>query len=347
MNTSEGKIRSKLHEHGTPTEFGTTYMPKICLSKFRNSWSNLEIANTSEISLHPGSHALHYGSTCFEGLKAFRHQDGTINIFRMHDNIQRLRQSSDLLCMPPIDTELTSRMIRHIVGIFRDDVPLPPSSMYIRPTHIGTDSSIGKASEPTKTSLLYVLLSPGGNYFHDGEAALRVMLTEEFSRCAPDHGMVKSGGNYSSALKHLRNAKMSCRADQVLFCPDGEIGETGVANFIFIDGGSLITRALDKSILHGITRDSVLTLARAKGLKIEERELSIEELLQRCTQKGAEAALTGTAAVMAAVTTFVYHGDVFQIGNGRPGQIIRSLREDLNAIQWGEASDPYSWLTRI
>lgn len=328
-------------------EFGTQFMPQMSLSKFDNGWSEMQIVPTDSISLHPGAHVFHYASTCFEGLKAFLHKDGSVNIFRMEQNIERFRQSSEILYLPPLDIELTRNMITSIVAQYRNEMPAPPSSMYIRPTHIGTEAAIGKAAEPSATSLLYVLLSPVGDYFSGGEASLRILLDDVGVRCGPDHGMVKGGGNYASALKHCMRAAKEHNAQQVLFCPNGDIQETGAANFILIDDDTLITKPLDDSFLHGVTRESILTLAEDRQLKVEERNFSVEELLERCAKPGAEAGLSGTAAVWAAVTTFIYKGKEYKVGAGEPGPMIREIRAELNAIQWGEAEDTHGWLHRV
>jgi len=211
----------------------------------------------------------------------------------------------------------------------------------------GTEAAIGKAAAPSDTSLLYILLSPGGDYFSGGEASLRILLDDQGVRCGPDHGMVKGGGNYASALKHCMRAKKAHNADQVLFCPEGDIQETGAANFILFDGDAVITKPLDDSFLHGVTRDSILTLAKDRGFSVEERDFGIEELLERCAKPGTEAGLAGTAAVLAAVTTFIYKGKEYQVGGGTPGPRIREARAELNAIQWGEAEDKHNWLQAI
>jgi len=219
--------------------------------------------------------------------------------------------------------------------------------MYIRPTHIGTEPAIGKAAAPTATSALFILLSPVGDYFSGGEATLRLLLDHEGVRCGSDHGMVKGGGNYASALKHIVRAREQHQADQVLFCPDGDVQETGAANFVLIDGNEIITKALDESFLHGVTRESVLTLARENGMTVSERELTIDELIERAGHPGCEAGLAGTAAVLASVGTLIYQGEEVTVGDGMPGPRIRGLREQLNAIQWGQAEDKHGWLTKI
>ena len=152
--------------------FGTVFTPEMIISHFHNnSWSQPELVATDSISLHPGAHVLHYSSTCFEGLKAFRHADGGIYVFRMDKNVARLAQSSQLLALPQIDGAMLQQMILDIVKRYAADVPNPPGSMYIRPTHIGTEASIGKAAAPSLESMLYVLLSPVGDYFAGGSVA--------------------------------------------------------------------------------------------------------------------------------------------------------------------------------
>ncbi len=328
-------------------EFGTVFMPEMTLANFDQTWGEIKVVPSDSISMHPGAHVLHYASTCFEGLKAFRHADGSIKIFRMDRNIDRFRQSSELMYLPDIDDAMVSNMITQIVARFKSEVPEPPASMYIRPTHVGLEPAIGKAAAPSMTSALYILLSPVGDYFSGGEASLRLLLDNTGVRCGPDHGRVKGGGNYASALKHIMRAKADYQADQVLFCPDGDIQETGAANFILFDGDELITKPLDDSFLHGVTRDSLLVLAKDRGLKVLERDFSIDELLERAAKPGCEAGLSGTAAVLAAVTTLIFNGKQQPVGSGQPGPLIRELRAELNAIQWGQTKDTRGWLSEV
>jgi branched-chain amino acid aminotransferase len=328
-------------------EFGTVFMPEMVLARYDNGWSAPEFVSSDALTVHPGAHVLHYASACFEGLKAFRQQDNSIALFRAESNVARFAQSSDLLALPAIDEAVTLGMIKDIVKRFADDVPEAPASMYIRPTHIGTEAAIGKAAAPSDTSLLYVILSPVGDYFASGEASLRLLLDTEGVRCGADHGMVKGGGNYASALKHIMRAHAEHNADQVLFCPDGLAQETGAANFILVEGGELVTKPLDESFLHGVTRDSILQLARDNGLTVSERELPVDELIDRVSKPDAEAGLTGTAAVLAAVGTLIHEGREYPVGKGKPGPILRQLRDQLNAIQWGTAPDVHGWTSRL
>jgi branched-chain amino acid aminotransferase len=327
--------------------FGTVFMPQMALARFENSkWTAPQLVESDSITLHPGAHVLHYASTCFEGLKAFRHADGSVHLFRMDRNVARLGQSSKLLSLPPVDGAMLQQMIIDVVRHFAADVPEGPGSMYIRPTHIGTEPAIGKAAAPTASSMLYVLLSPVGDYFAGGAKPLRLLL-EDNARCASHMGMVKSGGNYASALQPILKARASVQADQVLFCPGGDVQETGAANFLLIDGNEIITKALDSSFLHGVTRDSILTLAREHGMTVSERELTVTELLERAAKPGAEAALSGTAAVLTPVGTLIHDGKEHQVGNGQPGATTLKLRQALNDVQWGKAADTHGWLTRV
>jgi branched-chain amino acid aminotransferase len=328
--------------------FGTVFMPQMIQARFAdNSWSESALVPSDKIELHAGAHVLHYSSTCFEGLKAFRHEDGTVYIFRMDANIARMKQSSKLLNLPDFDESMLEQMIKDIVKEYADETPTPPGSMYIRPTHIGTEAAIGKAAAPSMSSLLYVLLSPVGDYFAGGATALRVLLEEDGMRCAPHMGMVKSGGNYASALGPILQARSEHQADQILFCPGGDVQETGAANFILIDGDEIITKALDSTFLHGVTRNSILTIAKDLGMTVSERNFTVSELLERASKPGTEAALSGTAAVLTSVGTLIHNDQEFKVGSGEPGEKVAKLRQALNDIQWGKSADKHGWLTKV
>jgi len=328
--------------------FGTVFMPEMAISWFDGSqWSTPDVVASDSLQLHPGAHVLHYASTCFEGLKAFRHEDGSVKLFRMDQNVARFAQSSELLSLPTIDQAMTRQMIIDIVARFASDVPQPPGSKYIRPPLFGTEPATGKAAAPSLTSCQYILLSPVGDYFAGGDATLKILLEDNGMRCAPHNGMIKSGGNYASALRPTMQARAEHGVDQVLFCPGGDVQETGAANFLLIDGDEVITKDLDESFLHGVTRDSTLTLARDMGMTVTERPMTVEELLERAAKPSCEAALSGTAAVLAPVGQFVYQGKTHNVGNGQVGEKTLMLRQALNNIQWGKAEDKHGWLTAV
>tara|TARA_B100000780_G_C21099439_1_gene443619 strand:- start:749 stop:1744 length:996 start_codon:yes stop_codon:yes gene_type:complete len=330
------------------TAFGTQFAPEMALASFDGQqWNTPSLVPSDSISLHPGAHVLHYASTCFEGLKAFRHPDGSHHIFRMDQNIERMAQSSCLLSLPAVDKVMLKSMILDLVSRYTDHIPERPGTMYLRPTHLGTEAAIGKAAAASMQSILYVLASPVGDYFASGDTTLRVLVDEDVMRCAPHMGMVKSGGNYASALQILNQARAEHQADQVLFCPNGDVQETAAANFVLIDDNELITKALDSSFLHGVTRASVLVLAEEMGLTVSERNLSVAELIERSAKPNVEAALSGTAAILTPVGTLIYQGKDYVLGSGKPGATIVKLRKALNDIQFGLAEDRFGWLTRV
>ena len=330
------------------TAFGSVFMPEMAISWYDGKqWTPSKFVASDSLQLHPGAHGIHYSSSVFEGLKAFKHPDGSIKLFRMDRNVARFAASSELLSLPPIDLKATKQMILDAVAKFADQTPEPPGSMYIRPTHFGTDAAIGSAASPSVTSCQYILLSPVGNYFAGDDTQLRLLIEENGMRCAPHMGMIKSGGNYASALGPILQAKKDYSADQILFCPNGDVQETGAANFLLIDGNEIITKNLDSSFLHGVTRDSILTLAKDSGMQISERALGVEELLERIAKPHCEAALSGTAAVLTPVGTLIYNGVEHSVGNGGVGATTLKLRQALNDIQWGKAEDKYGWLTSL
>lgn len=330
------------------TAFGSQFMPTMSYAQYDGkAWSDFEITNCDNVSLHAGAHVLHYASSVFEGLKAFKHIDGSVKLFRPDRNIKRLANSSNLLHLPSIDEGQVREMIFSIVAHYADQTPEPPGSMYIRPTHIGTEAAIGAAASGSTTSMLYVLLSPVGDYFSGGSQGLSILVEEDYARCAPHMGVVKSGSNYASALGPILQAKHDHGAAQILFCPNGDVQETGASNFLLIDGDEVITKDLDSSFLHGVTRDSILTLARDRGMKVAERSLSTDELFERIAKPDCEAALSGTAAVLTPVSSLIRNGKEYKVGAGTEGKTTASLRAELNAIQWGKSEDKFGWLQPV
>ncbi len=298
-----------------------------------------------DFSLSPATHALHYGSTCFEGLKAHRQPDGSVAIFRLDDHVARFQQSIEKLRMGVPEADLLRQMILDAVSANADDTPATPGSLYIRPTLIGTEPNIGAAASPSRTTLLYILNSPVGDYFAGGIRPLTLLVEGSVPRTTPQFGMVKSGANYVMALGVTLDAKRDHVADQVLFATGGDITETGASNFFLVDDKRLITRNLDESFLHGVTRRSLITLAGDLGYEVEERSISVDELVAWCD--GGEVFLSGTAAVVAPVGTIIANGERVQIGDGQPGANTLKLREALTGIQVGTADDTHNWRTSV
>jgi branched-chain amino acid aminotransferase len=326
--------------------FGTVLAPTMAVATYRNGeWSRQQLRPVGTIEMHPAAHVLHYSSSCFEGFKAYRWADGSVNVFRLDRHIDRMRQSARALVLPEPDPQQLAEMVRTTIDQNRDTVPEAPGALYLRPILFGTTANIGAAAMPASEAQLIVLASPVWDYFAGGMKPLRIFVEDVNSRTASQTGRVKTGGNYAAALGPTLEAKRRYNADQVLFCPNGEVQETGAANFLLIRKGQLLTRSLDSTFLHGVTRDSLVTLARADGYEVEERVFDVNEMLQWVTD--GEAALSGTAAVLAGVGTLIHKYREHQVGTGEVGPLTRALRERLVSIQRGETPDLYGWLSKI
>jgi branched-chain amino acid aminotransferase len=326
--------------------FGTVLAPTMAVATFRNGvWSPFELQPVAPITLHPAAHVLHYSSTCFEGFKAYKWADGSVHVFRLDRHIERLRQSARALVLPEPDARQLDQMIRATIDRNRELVPEAPGALYMRPILFGTTPNIGAASTPAIDAQLIVLASPVWDYFDGGMKPLRIFVEDVNSRTATQTGKVKTGGNYAAALGPTLEARRRYSADQVLFCPGGEVQETGAANFLLIRKGALLTRSLDATFLHGVTRDSLLTLAREDGYEVEERVFDVAEMLSWVTD--GEAALSGTAAVLAGVGTLIHQYREHRVGDGEVGPLTRALRERLVSIQHGTTSDRHEWLSKV
>ncbi len=326
--------------------FGSVQADLISMAEFRDGqWSEMRLCPMSEFRLHPGAHCLHYGSSCFEGLKAYRSSNDSLAIFRLDMHARRMRKSADILRLPPPPIALFEQLAISAVRAAADDVPPAPGALYLRPVLLGTDTNIGAASTPSQSAVLYVMASPVGDYFAGGERALRLLVEDQVARTAPKFGRVKTGANYAAALGLTMDAKEKWKVDQVLFCPDGDVQETGAANFLMINDDSIVTKPLNDSFLHGITRDSILTIARDLGYQIDEHDFSLDELL-KWTEHG-EAALSGTAAVLTGVGTLIYQDQEYPLGEQKIGANTRRLRQALVELQQGIAEDSRGWLTQV
>lgn len=322
--------------------FGTEFTHHmVCTKRSNGTWSELSLEKVAPIPLHPASHVLHYASECFEGLKAYRTDSGAIHLFRPDKHIKRMQNSARQLLLSSPDEAVLEQSLHMAVAAARDEIPDYPGALYLRPMLFGAEEDIGAAARASETVHYIVLTSPVGDYFAGGLTPLRLKVDDQAMRSTPLLGEVKTGGNYAAAMQHLSRARKELNADQVLFAPGGIVQETGAANFILIENDELLTKPLDGSILPGVTRDSILTLARDMGLTITERDFTVEELLERAPN--GEAALTGTAAVLTPVGTLLYNGQEIAAGNSQMGKWSTKLRAQLCAIQSGAADDPYQW----
>jgi branched-chain amino acid aminotransferase len=318
-----------------PAPFGTAFGEHLPLARFDGeSWSAMEIVPTDSVKFGVASHCLHYGSECFEGMKAHKQADGSIKAFRADKNIARLQASAESLYLPVPPTELLESLVDAAIESNASVVPDSPGSLYLRPNLVGTDLNIGAASKPSKTAMLYLLTSPVGAYLPPH--MLRIAVESKTPRTTPQFGRVKCGSNYAMALGVIRKAHAEFNADQVLFAPGGFIEETGAANFMMLEEGHVITAPLSDSFLHGVTRDSLLQLARSLDWKVEERPVSVEELVKWCSRPKAEAALAGTAAILGGVGTLIVNGEDVVVGTGETGPATKTLRSMLTEIQTGK-----------
>ena len=329
-----------------PPAFGTVLAPTMSVATFRDgAWTAHKMQPVGPVQLSPAAHVLHYCSSCFEGFKAYRWADGSINVFRMQRHMERMLQSAKALVLPEPDPAQLEAMIRQTVDANRAAIPEAPGALYLRPLLFGTTPNIGAAASPVDEAQLLVIASPVWDYFAGGGRPLRIFVDDVNARTGGQTGHVKTGGNYAAALGVTLAARRRHQTDQVLFCPGGEVQETGAANFLLLAPGRILTRGLDSTFLHGVTRDSLLTLARGEGYTVEERKLTVSEMLEWV--RDGEAALSGTAAVLAGVGTLVYQDREHPVGGGVIGPVTTQLREQLVAIQRGEREDRHGWVTRV
>jgi branched-chain amino acid aminotransferase len=331
----------------TRPAFGTLMADRMSIARFENgAWGAEQLVPTEPIPMHPAAHVLHYSSTCFEGFKAYRWADGSIRVFRMDRHIARMQKSAQLMFLPVPDAAQLERMVLETIDSVRDQVPEAPGALYLRPVLFGTMPNIGAASQPSDEATLIVLASPVWDYFAGGLKPLRIYVEQDHARTADHLGIAKTGGNYAAAMGPTLAAKRAYRADQVLFAPGDGVQETGAANFMLIREGRILTRSLDSTFLHGVTRDSLLQMARAEGFQIDERVFTVAEMLDWV--KTGEAALSGTAAVLAPVGTLILReGHEVQVGDGGVGPVAARLRSNLVSIQTGGAPDRFGWLRKV
>jgi branched-chain amino acid aminotransferase len=313
---------------------------------YRNGqWGELEISDSEYVSMHIGATVLHYGQESFEGLKAFRGNDGKIRVFRMEENAKRMQRSAQGIMMAEVSTALFSEAVRKAVQL--NEAYVPPfesgASLYVRPLLIGTGPQIGvKASDEY---LFMVMVMPVGPYFKEGFKPTDLVIYREYDRAAPlGTGKIKVGGNYAASMVAGDRAHKN-GFSAVLYLDAKEkkyIDECGPANFFAIKGNSYITPKSD-SILPSITNMSLRQLASDMGMKIEERQIAVEELAEFD-----EVGACGTAAVISPIKR-IYDADkeTEYFYGSEPGKISVQLYEKLRAIQYGLDIDPYNWTTII
>ena len=333
--------------------FGRVFTDHMAMVRYSDAkgWHDAQITARKPLMLDPASAVLHYAQEIFEGLKAYRLDDGSMALFRADANARRFRDSAQRLAMPPLPEATFIDSIRQLVAIDRDWFPsIEGGSLYIRPFMIASEVFLGV--KPSSEYLYLVIISPVGGYFKSGAAAVSLWISQEYTRAAPGGtGAAKCGGNYATSLVAQAEAiRNGC--DQVVYLDTAErrwVEELGGMNVFFVfKDGSLQTPPLGGTILPGITRDSLLTLARAEGLVVREAPYAIDQWKADATSGTlTEAFACGTAAVVTPIGRVASAAGEFRMGAGGPGQTTMRIKQKLVDIQRGIAPDPHGWVMRL
>ena len=315
-----------------------------------NGWHMTRIEPSRLLQLDAAALCLHYGQEVFEGLKAYHGRDGSIYLFRWQKNAARLRSSCKRLMMETVDEELFGRAIKSLVLLDRSWIPEDEGcSLYIRPTLIATDPYLGV--KPGDEYAFYVIVGPVGPYYPEGFSPVSIWVSDQDVRAVMGGlGEAKTAANYAHSLCAQQKAKALGYA-QVLYLDAIEhtwCEEVGTSNIFFRIGDEVVTPPLGGTILPGVTRDSVITLCRHWGLKVTERLISIDEVIEFARSGELKEAFgTGTAAVISPIGVLGYRGQDVQVGGGETGELSRRLFGYLSELQHGEAEDTFGWVERI
>ncbi len=332
--------------------FGTIFTDHMFNMNYNleKGWHNPRIEPYASIDLDPSTMVLHYGQGVFEGLKAYRTDSGPVQLFRPKDNVKRLNRSSRSLCIPEVDEAFTFDALKQLINIEKDWVPSSPeTSLYIRPTIIATDLFLGVRA--SHTYRFFIILSPVGAYYAAGFSPVKIWVTKDHVRAVRGGvGEAKTPGNYAASLFAGEEAHKEGYA-QVLWLDGVEqkyIEEVGAMNIFFLIDDELITPILNGSILPGITRDSVISLAKMWNVKMTERKISIDEVIDaNASGKLSEIFGSGTAAVISPVGELKYGDKVITVGDGTVGPMANRLYKAISDIQYGKMEDPNGWIEPV
>jgi branched-chain amino acid aminotransferase len=336
-------------------EFGKTFAPDWFAADYHDgAWKNARVEALHNLSLSPAAVVLHYAQSIFEGMKAYRWANGKAVLFRPADNARRFARSARRMAMPPVDEEFFVEAVKALVKTDSQWIPSEPGSLYIRPTMLGTEASIGVHA--SHEFLFFVLALPSGGYFKEaapGEVGtVTVFVAETTTRAAQGGtGDVKAAANYAISLRTIEEAK-KCGCSQVLFLdPLGKrtVEELGGMNVFFVEKDKLYTPPLHDTILAGITRDSVIQVARDLGIAVEETPIQIDEAAAKIRSgRMTEVFACGTAAVVIGIKELMFEsGARLTIGNGAAGEITRRLNTELQGIQFGHVADRHGWIVPV
>ncbi len=328
--------------------FGTVFTDHIFVMDYEEGkgWHDPRIIPYEAFSLDPASSVLHYAQAVFDGLKAFRGKDGEVRLFRPRKHAERLNKSCERLCIPELDVELVLESFRRLVDVDRDWVPSKAgTSLYLRPTVIANENFLGV--RPAKAYTYFLILSPVGPYYAEGINPVKILAADEYVRAVPGGlGAAKTAANYAASLYGAEVAKKAGYT-QVLWLDGVQhkyLDEVGTMNIMVKIGDEIVTPALNGAILAGVTRDSILTLMRDWGLKVSERAISIDEVIE-ASKKGTLAEMwgTGTAAVVSPVGELGYKGQKIIINGGKTGELTQKLYDAIVGIQYGQTNDAHGW----
>jgi len=328
--------------------FGTKFAEHMYTIKYSEGqgWHDGKIEKYAPFLMDPASAVFHYAQEVFEGLKAYQAEDGRILLFRPEQNARRLNRSAAKLCMPELPEEIFLNALRELILLDRDWIPAAPgTSLYVRPTLIATEAFLGV--DASKEYLFFIILSPVGAYFKAGFNPVSIYVEDQLVRAAVGGvGDIKTGGNYAASLLGGYRAEKK-GFSQVLWLDAKEhkyVEEVGAMNVFFVFGDKIVTPMLTGSILPGITRDSVIRLAREMGIEVEERRISIDEVLDGAkTQKLTEVFGSGTAAVISPVGLLHYKDTNYYINDNQVGKITKGFYDRLIDIQYGKVEDKFGW----
>jgi branched-chain amino acid aminotransferase len=336
--------------------FGRYFTDTMFVARYRSGegWYDARLTAYAPLQMDPSTAALHYAQSIFEGLKAYAQPDGSVAIFRPTSNAARFARSAKRLAMPPVPEEAFLAAVDALVDADRDWVPTgPDQTLYIRPYQLATEPFLGV--RPANEYLFLVIASPAGAYFSRGVQPVSVYLSEDYIRAAPGGtGDVKCAGNYAASLLAQEQA-IAAGCDQVVWLDALEkryVEEMGGMNLFFVLGSGadaeLVTPELTGTLLPGITRDSLITLAREKGHTVTERRFSVEEWRKGVADGTVtETFACGTAAVITPVGEVRARTGDFVVGDGTPGPLSMELRSSLLDIQHGRVPDTHGWLHQV
>jgi branched-chain amino acid aminotransferase len=333
----------------TQLGFGKLFTDRMLMVEWKagQGWCDARIQPYAPFVLDPSCLVFHYAQEIFEGLKAYKWADGRVSLFRPEMNARRFNRSADRICMPAVPEELFLKGIEQLVALEQDWIPTAPgTSLYIRPAMIAVEPVLGV--KPSDHYYFYVILSPVGAYYAAGFNPINILVEDHYVRAVVGGtGEAKTGGNYASSLKAALEAKKK-GYDQVLWLDGREkryIEEVGAMNMFFAYGRKIVTAPLNGSILSGITRDSVLTLAAAMGYEVEQRPIDIADLMTGIRSgKVTEAFGSGTAAVITPVGKLCFKDEIVLLGGGGVGELTRILYDTLTGIQTGKLKDEFGWV---